>query len=289
MYNKTLIKFVKEDNTTLYIGADYKWRLQKNGLDGFSNFDAKVTVTEDYNREGSTTENIRLNDKNRTIKICNIDVRNNQTNRKKLLEFFQYNKHYTIYVTHENVTKWIEGDLYRMQVNEPTDEDYLLKATLSLHFDSPYYKSVDDFGQNIASLVPNFGFPWMCNIEYGTAVGVFNFEKSVPLINRGENIAYPRIIINFDDEVIDPMVSINDGFIRILGTFDVDDHIVIDYNVNPPRITNNDVNILGQCDRASKFDEMYILIGENTISFDATDGSDNMAVYVYYNNLYTVI
>jgi hypothetical protein len=120
-------------------------------------------------------------------------------------------------------------------------------------------------------------------------VGIFNFERSVVLRNDGDNIAYPKIIITFKNDVENPVVSINEGFIRFKGIYGVSDKIIVDYTVNPPRVENNGENILGECDRASDFDNMYILIGENTVSFDADNGSDEMSVSVYYNRLYTMI
>ena len=285
----TVIKFVKYTGEVLYIGKDYDWRLQKNGLDGFASFGADVSATQDYSRDGASTDNVRLSDATRTLKICNVNWRENDIIRSQAQRFFTYNTDYKIYITHEGITRWGEGTLYRMALTEPTNDDYLLKATISFHFDNPYLMSVDNFGKDIASLRPNFAFPWMCNIQTGTAVGIFNFERTVQLYNDGDNLAYPKITIKFRNPVLNPVVSINNGFIRFLGTFGRDDNILIDYTVNPPRITNNDTNILGMCDRASDFDSMYILIGDNTISFDADNGSDEMSVSVFYNRIYTTI
>ena len=185
---------------------------------------------------------------------------------------------------------WGEGTLYRMAINEPSEQtDYLLTVTISLHFDTPYLMSVDNFGRDIASLTPMFGFPYISRVTYGTAVGVFNFERSVILRNDGDNIAYPRIRVRFRNPVTNPKIIINEGFIRFKGTFDSEDVINIDYTVNPPRVENNGENILGICDRASDFDNMYIQIGENVIAFDADNGTDEMSVSVYYNRLYTLI
>lgn len=284
-----LIKFVRDDNTILYVGEAYDWRLQKNGLDGFSGFEGKLTTIDDFARDGGTTENIRLDDKSRTIKICNVNWQNADNERQKFKAFFSYGRMYSIYITQGSDTRWQKGLLYRAQINEPTNKDYLLKATLTFEFDSPYLLSVDNFGRDIASLTPHIAFPWISIVNKGTYNGVFNFERSVTLINDGDNIAYPKIKVAFRGEVENPKVSINEGFIRVLGTYDTTDYIEIDYTVNPPRITNNGENILGLCDRASDFDNMYILIGENTVSFDADNGTDEMSVSVYYNRLYTML
>ena len=283
------ITFVKPNGDRLIVGAGYDWRLQKNGLSGFASFEGTLTTTDDYARDGGTVEHIRLDDKQRTIKICNVNWRDADTARKKARVFFTYHTLYKIYIEEAGETRWGEAYLYRMSMNEPTDNDYLLKITMSFEFESPYLLSVDNFGRDIASLVANFGFPWISRVNVGTAVGVFNFERSVVLRNDGDNIAYPRIKITFKGEVVNPVVSINEGFIKFIGTFDTEDSINIDYTVNPPKVTNNGSNAMGICDRTSDFDNMYIMIGENTVAFDADNGSDEMSVSVYYNRLYTMI
>ena len=284
-----LIKIVKENGSVLHIGEDYKWRLQRKGSQGLSEFTADVSVTQDYSRDGAATDKIRLKDVVRILKICNVDMKKNAENRLAVQKFFNYNAKYKIYITHEGVSRWFEGTLTKMALPEPTNEDYLLKVTASFHCDSPYLNSVDDFGKDIADLVPYFAFPWISRMDVGTACGIFNFTRTVTLKNDGDNITYPLIYVRFKNSVTNPIVSINEGFIKIIGEFNEDDNIVIDYTVNPPRITNNEVNILGICDRASKFDDMYIMIGENTISYNADNGSEEMSVSVYYNRLYTTI
>lgn len=284
-----LIKFVKEDNTVLYVGEGYDWRLQKKGLEGFASFEGKLTTTADYSRDGSTLDNIRLEDKKRTLKICNINWRSSDVERDKARRFFTYGTNYKIYITQGGETRWNEATLYRMAINEPTNEDYMLKLTLSFEFESPYLLSYDDFGKDIASLTPHFAFPWMSSIDKGTYVAVFNFDRSVDIYNDGDIITYVRIKISFKNPVTNPKVGINDGFIRFIGVYGKADHIEIDYTVNPPRITNNGENILGECDRASIFEKMYIDKGANTVYFDADNGTDEMSVSVYYNRQYTLI
>lgn len=284
-----LIRFVKKNGDELTVGQGYDWRLQKNGLDGFASFEGSVTVTNDYARDGGAIDNVRLEHRSRTIKICNINWRNAGLERNKARDFFTYNTYYKIYITHHGETRWAEGLLYRMAMNEPTDSDYLLKLTMTFEFENPYLLSVDNFGRDIASLLPNTGFPYISRINYGTATGVFNFDRSVTLRNDGNNIAYPRIKMKFTGDVLNPVVSINDGFIKFIGTFTSEDTIEIDYTQNPPRIERNGVNALGLCDRASDFDSMFIMIGDNTSSFDADNGTDEMSVSVYYNRQYTAI
>ena len=288
-----LIRFVNENGEQFNVGKDYNWRLLKKGLENFSAFESNVTVDQDYGRNGGSLVGIRLNDKTRTIKICNVDWKNSNTARMELQKYFIYGQKYKIYVTIGETTRWAEGVLYRMAIPEPTDEDYKLNVTMSFKFGDPFLKSEDNFGKNIASLTPMFAFPWLSRMDkqnvYGTAVGIYNFEREVHLYNDGSYEAYPTIKITFKGIVTNPEIRINDGFIRVLGTFNSDDEIVIDCSVSPMTVKNNGENILGKCDRESEFDNMNLQIGDNTLSFIAYSGSDDMNVFVYYYKPYTMI
>ena len=288
-----LIRFVNENGEQFNVGKDYNWRLLKKGLENFSAFESNVTVAQDYGRNGGSLVGIRLNDKTRTIKICNVDWKNSDTTRMELQKYFIYGQKYKIYVTIGETTRWAEGVLYRMAIPEPTDEDYKLNVTMSFEFGDPFLKSEDNFGKNIASLTPMFAFPWLSRMDkqnvYGTAVGIYNFEREVHLYNDGSYEAYPTIKITFKGIVTNPEIRINEGFIRVLGTFNSDDEIVIDCSVSPMTVKNNGENILGKCDRESEFDNMNLQIGDNTLSFIAYSGSDDMNVFVYYYKPYTMI
>ena len=288
-----LIRFVNENGEQFNVGKDYNWRLLKKGLENFSAFESNVTVAQDYGRNGGSLVGIRLNDKTRTIKICNVDWKNSDTTRMELQKYFIYGQKYKIYVTIGETTRWADGVLYRMAIPEPTDEDYKLNVTMSFKFGDPFLKSEDNFGKNIASLTPMFAFPWLSRMDkqnvYGTAVGIYNFEREVHLYNDGSYEAYPTIKITFKGIVTNPEIRINDGFIRVLGTFNSDDEIVIDCSVSPMTVKNNGENILGKCDRESEFDNMNLQIGDNTLSFIAYSGSDDMNVFVYYYKPYAMI
>jgi phage-related protein len=284
---------VNENGEQFNVGKDYNWRLLKKGLENFSAFESNVTVAQDYGRNGGSLVGIRLNDKTRTIKICNVDWKNSDTARMELQKYFIYGQKYKIYVTIGETTRWADGVLYRMAIPEPTDEDYKLNVTMSFKFGDPFLKSEDNFGKNIASLTPMFAFPWLSRMDkqnvYGTAVGIYNFEREVHLYNDGSYEAYPTIKITFKGIVTNPEIRINDGFIRVLGTFNSDDEIVIDCSVSPMTVKNNGENILGKCDRESEFDNMNLQIGDNALSFIAYSGSDDMNVFVYYYKPYTMI
>ena len=67
------------------------------------------------------------------------------------------------------------------------------------------------------------------------------------------------------------------------------DAIDMDFVSQPPRITKNGANYVGHCDRTSSFTEMILKRGDNTIQYDADNGSNHMNVTVYYNKQYGAI
>lgn len=290
MKSDVILRFVNPEGVEREVGYNKDWRFQKDsGISGFSDFDGDLTFSDNYFRDGGQTENVRLSGKPRTIKIAYVKPEENENERQRFKEYFRYNTSYKIYVTYMGQTRWAVGRLYKCQLSEDTQTDRLLKATMTFQFDNPYWLSVDDFGKNIATVVAGAGFPWLCPVNYGCAIGVFTFSKEVELKNNGDSDAYPIIRIKTTGEVINPKVQVNNGFVRYIGTMNQGDELVMNFSDIPSTIKLNGVNVIGRCDRTSTFDHMNIERGTNIVSYDADNGSDKMEVYVSFNKQYTMI
>ena len=290
MKSDVVLRFVDPDGVEREIGYNEDWRFQKNsGLSGFSDFDGDLSFSDNYFRDGGQTENVRLSGKTRTIKIAYVYPSQNEEERQRFMSYFRYNTKYKIYATYMGKTRWATGRLYKGSLSEDTETDLLMKATLTFQFDSPYWLSTDDFGKNIASVVAGAGFPWLCPVNYGCAIGVFSYSHEVELTNNGDADAYPLIRIKATDSVTNPVVQVNSGFVRYVGTMAQNDELVMNFNDIPATIKLNGTNVIGRCDRTSTFDQMNIKKGSNMISYDADNGSDNMEVYVSFNKQYTMI
>lgn len=285
------LKFVRLiDGKTFFVGNNLDWRFQKNGgLSGFADFSANLTYDDNYARDGGTTWHSRLTKKDRTIKIVYLYPDKNVSARQSLIEFFKYNYLYNVYITYMGREMYAEGRLYKMAISEETKTYKNIKCTMTFSFDNPFLKSVDNFGRDIAAVTPTTAFPYLSKLVKGKPTGIFNFQKTVVLFNDGDQISYPRVRIVATDQVWNPEIWINDNFIRFLDTIERNDEIDIDFTVIPPTVKLNGQNAIGKCDRESNFDGMYLNLGNNTIRFDAENGSDEMIVSVYFNKTYTVI
>ena len=291
MFNNSnvLLKFYKPNGESFSIGSNLDWRFtKKKGLSGFGSINGTVSFTDNVNADGGDVNRIRFSKIDRTVKCTYLYWRNNPQARRQFLSFFTPRVVYRVYLTYMGVTRWAPAQLYKLQASEDTEEENMMVFQMTFVFPSPYWNSVDDFGKNIAA-VTGAGFPYLSRIGVGQPTGVFNFNRQVTLENDGDVDSNPKIYITANDDVVNPIVRIGDGWIKVIDEMQDKDEIEIDTTAIPPTVKKNGVNCLGKCDRRSNFLDMVIKRGDNTVSFDADNGSNHMSVVIYYNKLYAVI
>ncbi len=288
MINEVIIKFYKPDNTSFTIRQNGDWRFLKNGLSGFGLADGDLTYVDNVMGDGGEIKNVRLTRIDRTVSAVYMLRDLNATARRDFTKFFTPRLTYKVYLTYMGVTRWAEGTLYKLQMSENLDDERLLTATMTFAFANPLWKSVDDFGKDIAAVTEKWGFPWLCT-SAGVPVGVYNFDRAVNLFNDGDVVAYPKVIIQAKGYVENPMFFVNTARVKINDIMAENDEIEMDLGALPPTIRKNGINYFGHADKSSEFTKMYLNLGDNVVSFDADNGSDNLAVTVFYNKMYTVI
>lgn len=257
-------------------------------MDGFADFSGAVSQVENYSTDGGRIENVRLSLKDRTLGVAYTDISNNRTARNAFEVFFIYNMPYNIYVTYMGVTRWARGKFYKMKLSD-SPEDYLQTAIMTFRFENPYWLSPDDFGKDIASIIPMVAFPHLSATGIGITAGRFEFEDEVEIINDGHANTYPVIIIKATGSVTNPSITINGAVVKMIDSLVSGDIIQMNFDSVPATIKKNGVNALGLSDRTSNFDAMYFSLGKNTISFGADDGDKNMSVSVKFYKKYALI
>lgn len=291
MDNNLTVRFVREDGSAFTVARENSsWRfLKNNALEGFSEIDGDVSYVDNATTDGGQITSTRLGRKDRTISFAHIIPSENDVARQSLLKFFVEFNTYKIYITYYGRQLWCEGMLYKMSVPANPDLTRLLTVTMTFVFENPYLRSIDDFGKDIASVTPAWAFPWLCTEAVGVPVGVYNFNQVIELENKGDSIARPVITFIAKGPVVNPIINVGQGFVKLIDTLATDDEVVMNFAVLPPRITKNGVNCIGKCDRTSTFNEIYLDIGMTEVSYDADDGADNLSVTIKYNQLYATI
>ncbi|MCQ2211303.1 MAG: phage tail family protein [Paludibacteraceae bacterium] len=286
MDNKVIIKIIRDDLRQFIIDNEY-WHIPSiDGLQNFGFFENDLTLINNAVTDGAMIASHRMGTIDRTIHFNNKNPRkNNEADRMEILKFFSANHTYKIYVTYLGVTRWCEGMILKMDL--PTQNiNWRLDCVVTFLCNNPYMKSYDDFGKDIASVVPMVGFPYLSRIDTGKPSGYFAFSKYVVLNNDGDSSAPFRAFFKANGAVLNPKLIVNDYYVRVIDTLIEGDEIEMDFGAMPPTIKKNGTNWIGHCDRNSSFDKMILDIGDTEVSFDADDGSNLLSVSIYFNKLY---
>lgn len=293
MDNKVSIRIVRSDNREFLIdGTD--WKIPSDGLTGFGSFDNSVTTVDNAVGDGGIISSDRIAPKDRTISAKSVNRHLNDVLRREANSFFNAKMTFKVYLTYMGITRWGEGTIYRYDL--PTGNVHKpLTLTVTFLFPNPYLKSFEDFGKDIASITGMIAFPYLCatsplqGVPLGTTGGAYNFARQVVLDNDGDVETYCRAVFLAKGVVKNPKLIIGDKFVRVLDDMASGDVIEIDFVKDPPTVKKNGRNIIGKCDRKSDFDNMILKKGDTEIQFDADDGTNLLAVSIYYNKLYAVI
>lgn len=207
----------------------------------------------------------------------------NDIYRHDVLAFFSPKYSYRIYLTYMGRSRWINGNIAAFQcpnhnIWEPQELTVLFLCA------DPYWNSLDDFGQDIASETARWGFPYMDNPTYGVLVSTYNFSREVVFDYDGDVPGYFTAELTADDTVVNPKVIKDGVYIRILDTMQKNDKIIIDFE--HARVTKNGANILSKIDRSSSFTKIQMYPGMNRISYEADSGDNNLHVILRYYKKY---
>lgn len=280
-----IVKFVRDDLKTFSLGGSHKdtaaWGITK--IDGTGNIENEITTEKFALRDGAeiTSERIPQRSIDITARVKNRD--SNEIERQKAMSFFNPKHSFIIYITKGDVTRWIVAKIQKFKCPEAGARK-MVEMSLALICPDPFFYSKDNYGKNIASVTPGFGFPYISPSGRGFNVGVYNFAKQVEIENTGDVETYATIYIEATGEVENPKIIQNGAYIRLIDNLVNGDVIEIDLVGNT--IKKNGLNCIGKIDRKSSFTDMAILPGDNTVAFSADNGDSNMNVVLYYNLKY---
>lgn len=223
--------------------------------------------------------------------------------RDQVDAFFRYPEDlYKITIKYKNSQKWIKGyiqvyDLPLDYVGDPQE------FNLSILCPDPLFRSVDEFGKDIANITAQWGWPVFSPMasdgDYdkteaysdpyvfaGNVVGIYDFTNSAYLNNEGDFPTAPRIEVTVTSPVTNLMFYISPEEYLLLETvIQIGDEIEID--CNEETITRNGINISNLMTRDSTF--FKIPQGGVSLAYQADVGETAVHVRVYYNQLYKTI
>lgn len=234
------------------------------------------------NQDGAIITHKKINP--REIKITG-DVKKNENediNRQLLISFFNPKYDGELRIKRNSVERKINYSVSDFRfINTKMNE--WLQFELVLECVNPYFSSVDNFGNDVASVSKMFAFPLViCPTKI---MGYKTFNNNVVLKNDGDCETGVEIHIKCaGDKIENPKISLNDKFIELKVSMVRGDILIINTNQRKKSITLNGQNIIQKIDRKSSF--FSLDIGTNVLEYTADDGYVNMEVYVYFNKAY---
>lgn len=282
------IKLIREDGKSFLINNN-QWMIPNDGLSGFGSVDNEIGTENILYNDGDYDTYNRVDSVDRTVKFEVADTTQNEPLRHQAIAFFNAKQSYRCIVHYMGLERWCEGRLSKVAVSEgniykPVTVQFTLKCL------KPYLYSMDDYGKDIASVMPLEGFPYHAYPRWkGHPSGYYNFTRTVSIVNDGDTPTKARVVINATGDVENPAFWVNGKYVRILDNLVRNDKVEIDFNAIPPTVRKNGVNIMGKCDRTSTFSDMDIQVGDNTIKYSADSGDIFMTCNVYYNKRYLMI
>lgn len=284
-------RIVRSDGQEMTLG-DGAWRIPKDGLENWANLPYSVSSVEIPSYDGALVTSKRVASCDRTIKAVVGNSRDNEALRAQAIRFFNPKHSFKAYLTYMGRTRWCSGEQIGFKASEGNIYDPV-EIEWTILCPNPYLLSVNDFGKDIAEIMPSFGFPFMsflpestAHVNRGFIVGTRLFAKTVDILNDGDVPSGMRATITAAGDVVNPLLRIGNGTVRLITSMKKGDVIALDASGRPPRITFNGANAMNLLDRSSSILDMMIDPGSTTVEFDADDGYQNMSVVIRYNKQY---
>ncbi|MDY2656273.1 MAG: phage tail family protein [Candidatus Limiplasma sp.] len=141
-------------------------------------------------------------------------------------------------------------------------------------------------GVDLNSITPRLGWPYVSMENAGALFGIYNYDKTVVIHNRGSAPTWVRGVFTAmgPGTVQNPKLIHGDAFVRVLYTMNPGDVVDIDTEKRIVRI--NGVNALNKIDKASRFGGMRVDPGYSVIGFDADTNPDQLSARVYFQIRY---
>ncbi|MFI3172424.1 MAG: phage tail family protein [Eubacteriales bacterium] len=287
MTDEVSFKIIRSDGATFTVdGTD--WDILSDGLDGWGDVSNAITSITSAFGDGSLSTTHRVASKDRSFSAVTNNLWLSEILRRSATSFFRAKYTYDVYFTYMGETRWATGYLSKFECPTKNIYDYV-EFTVVFYFESPFLKSVDDYGENIADTIPCIGFPYICPIGNPLPTSYYREASIVLIENDGDVETYCKAVFRSSGEVLNPTLRVGEGYVTVNTTMVEGDVLIMDFTEKPPTIELNGESIVRYADKLSTFSQMGFKVGSNTIEYDAEDGADLLEVCIYYNKLYETI
>lgn len=280
---KHRMTFVRNDKKTLDMNEETDMKvIDIQGIEASSYTINNIASEQD----GATVTSIKVEPREITI-VGDIEKNENEdTNRDKLIRFFNPKKTGEMFITRNNVSRKIQ---YRVSsLDFATNKMYeYIEFTLVLEStEEPYFSDAKNSGNYLTLISPQFTFPLAIPKNTGRAMGYKTFKPVMPLVNDGDKETGIEIIVTAKRGAMDNLKLIlnNNQYIQVKQTLQQWDVLKINTNPRKKSVTLNGINIINKINRGSTF--FSLKIGKNILKYECDNGSTNIDIDVQFYRKY---
>lgn len=237
--------------------------------------------------DGDTVTGSRVAARDITIRAKSRGGIKNAILRARAVVFFDPQYTYDVDISYDGVTRTAR-DCRLKAVAIPSGSLYQ-PIEITATFLCPYGYLDGEGGMDgvdLNSITPRLGWPYVSMENAGALFGIYNYDKTVVIHNRGSAPTWVRGVFTAmgPGTVQNPKLIHGDAFVRVLYTMNPGDVVDIDTEKRIVRI--NGVNALNKIDKASSFGGMRVDPGYSVIGFDADTNPDQLSARVYFQIRY---
>lgn len=256
-------------------------------LEGVDSPKVEIFVEKNAVGDGDVITGSRVASRNITFKAKSRGGVKNAILRRMAETFFDPLFTYDVDISYDGTTRTAR-DCKIAGISIPSGSLYVpLEITVTFYCPYGYLDGEGGMdGVDLNSITPRFSWPFVSMEKYGFLFGVYNFDKTVTINNRGNAPTWIRgeFTALGPGTVQNVKLIHGDSFVKVLYTMNPGDIVVIDTEKKMVRI--NGVNALNKIDKASSFGGMRIDPGYSVIGFDADANPDQLSARVYFQIRY---
>lgn len=279
MNTDCIIILTRSDGRTFAIDGSPLGLVELTGVDAPT---VEVFTEKNAVGDGDVVTGQRVAARNITIRAKARSTRQGRQLRALAGAFFNPSFTFDAAVTYGGVTRTARGCRLKA-LALPTANVYApLEIMLTLLCPTGYLDGGGLHGEDLNSITPRLGWPFVSLCASGFVFGVHNYSKTITVNNTGDGPTWARAVFTLTgaDTVENPRLTRGDAFVRVLCTLSPGDRLEIDTEKRTVRL--NGRNALHLVDRKSSFQRMEMAMGNNTIGFDADTHDNQLSVRVYY-------
>ena len=283
------IEFKRSDGKTYRFDDSTLWISQ---LEGLAEPVIEIFTEKRAIGHGEVVTGARMGGRTITMTAVNRKNKDNGAVRRSVGDFFRYGYTYDIGFEWHGVHRAARGCLLK-GYNAPTTNIWL-PASFQIMMYTPDAWLTDGglYGQNAAAVTGTFGFPYVSlqsssgeTISHGWSV--FDYSQQMNFENDGVAPTWCRAVFTASGDVLNPRLTHNGAFIRVLLTLHDGDELVID--TERRKVTLNGQSVMRLVDRESSFAGMEMGIGQNIVGYAADEHDNLLAVQMFYEKRYLSI